>query len=127
MFSDDNFRGEKLPLRSAIERASPLDGEEPDSQQHFEGSVLLGNGREGLDDGGKESGKLDEACEGVSEGEEDVEGEREGDSELHFELLLESEERELGERYGGDVEFSAVKSCTRLVRGSIVLANAESE
>lgn len=40
---------------------------------------------------------MDEAGDGVRE-LDDVEGDVEGDSELDFKLVLESEEKELGER-----------------------------
>lgn len=120
--SDGSFRGENPPLRSAIDET--LEGECNDPRTGFEGSSLDDWRRGDLDDGTKAWGKLDEAGERPSDGGELAEGDREGESELYFELMLESDEKELGERKGGDIDASAAKCCTR---GSKSLIRAESE
>jgi len=41
--------------------------------------------------------------------------------------MLESDDKELGERKGGEVDASAARCCTRSTRGSKSLIRAESE
>jgi hypothetical protein len=62
-----------------------------------------------------------------NDGGELVVGDKEGESELYFELALESDEKELGERKGGEVDASAARCCTRSTRGSKSLIRVESE
>jgi hypothetical protein len=119
--SDGSFRAENPPLLSAIDET--LEGERIDPRTGFERSSLDDWRRGDLDDGTKACGKLD-AGERPSDGGELVEGDREGESELYFELMVESDEKELGERKGGDIDASAVKCCTL---GSKSLIRAESE
>lgn len=100
-----NFRDfDKLPLRSAREGENILDGEEVDLEHGCEAELTptISGLLEVLDKRDKLE-KLDKV-EDTGREHEAAEGESREDSEKYFELVLESEETESGERKGGEEE-----------------------
>lgn len=101
---------DKLPLRSASEDNNFLDGNEVEREQACELNLettfsgLLDMGRSvDLEERRDMSEQFDNVDDTGRE-QEAADGESREDSEKYFELVLESEEMESGERYGGEEE-----------------------